>query len=756
MPREKRKHADMTRTLRVLPPYRAVSWPAAAGMLACVCLVADWNSFRAGFLLDNQAILLNDPRLAVADWQRVRDIFAHHYWWPSLESHLYRPLTTLTYWFNYSVLGNGGNPFGYHAVNLLLHWINATFVFALVRGITRRQLASLAAAAVFAVHPLTVESVTNIIGRADLLAALSVLAGLWCYRQVLAAERGRRAVWLAGLGVSYLAGVFCKESAVVLPGVMLLYEVAFLARRAEATRTPVRLLIARVWPAYLSVVPGLVALLWARWILFRDSPLFGQFASDNPIVIAPFWTGVMTAVKVAGYCLALMIWPARLSCDYSYNAVTLFGWTLASGQDPHAWAALAAVIGLAVAAVLAWRRDRAVWFFMGFAAAAYLPTSNLLFPIGTIMAERLVYLPLAAAVPAVVLALAALGERAVAAAPDRLRRVTGLAWAVAVLAVIAAFTARTIQRNEDWTSGQRLWSSSAQAAPESIKVHRALAAIAMESDPSGGRADEAIEIAMRGLRILDEAPLPLPHRPAALYEEIGLYYASKARRLAARGDVNQAGAVMVNAVAMMEQAEDIDREINRQGRERLARRGVSPGAIVDSGTPSIYRNLGWAYLDTGDAVRAVAVLGYLRHIRPAEYESHYMLGVAEGGASEVERARGNLQAAEAHLDRAAVSLIEATLLNPGHAESWRTLERVYGLLAPAPAAVVESGGARALNMEHPLVPGHVRRACADLVRQLAEAGLRDDSVRWRQRAIDEFGMPPDGFSPEQPRLPESR
>ena len=84
-------------------------------------------------------------------------------------------------------------------------------------------------------------------------------------------------------------------------------------------------------------------------MMFRDSPLFGQFASDNPIVIAPFWTGVMTAVKVTGYYLALVIWPAELSCDYSYNAVTLFGWTLTAGQDPHAWAALAVVLGLLAA-----------------------------------------------------------------------------------------------------------------------------------------------------------------------------------------------------------------------------------------------------------------------------------------------------------------------------------------------------------------------------------------------------------------------
>ena len=88
----------------------SLSLPVAASVLALLCLVAYWNSFRAVFLLDNETIILKDPRLRSVDWQSVRDIFTHHYWWPSLESRLFRPVTTLSYWFNYSVLGNGAKP----------------------------------------------------------------------------------------------------------------------------------------------------------------------------------------------------------------------------------------------------------------------------------------------------------------------------------------------------------------------------------------------------------------------------------------------------------------------------------------------------------------------------------------------------------------------------------------------------------------------------------------------------------------------
>ena len=709
----------MRREAAAQGPSRRPGSLAAAGMLALVCVAAYWNSFRAEFLLDNQTIILQDPRLRAAAWQNVEDIFTHHYWWPSLESHLYRPLTTLSYWVDYAVLGHRESPAGYHAVNLLLHWVNAVLAFSLVRSTTHRSMAALVAAAVFASHPLTVESVTNIVGRADLLAGMSVMVGLLLYRRFQRSSGWPRAACLAGRGAAYLAGVFFKESAVVLPGIMLVHDAAFPRGSAPTKPAAVRQWWAGAWPAYLGLLPGLAALMWARWIMFRDSPLFGQFASDNPIAIAPLWTGVMTAVKVAGYYLALMIWPARLSCDYSYNEITLVGWTLASGQDPHAWAALAAVAGLVAVAAVAWRRDRAVVFFLGFAAAAFLPTSNLLFPIGTIMAERLMYLPLVGMAAAAVLVAASAGRRVSDALPEASRRAAGISAGVAVALAIGALIARTVVRNEDWASGRRLWSASAEAAPGSIKVHRALAALAMVSDSSGERADEALALATRGLRILeaDSAdPLPLHHRPAALYGEIAAYQSARARRFAERGEHAQARAALGEAVVMLERAVEIDREINRQGRERLVRGGLDLEAIPDVGTPLFYRNLGEAYLLIGDPMRAVETLSYLRHIHPGSADAHYVLGVAEAAAAEFERSRGRDWQARDHLERAAISLIEAVLLDSGHQLSWQTLARVYGLLTPATPGVLAVGGRPTLNMDHPLVPQHVRQAGAQLVR----------------------------------------
>src|ERR1700744_4679625 len=93
------------------------------GLWLGVCaLLAYANSFQAALTLDNKLILLNDPGLAQRTWQSFATIFTKDYWWPNFPSDLYRPLTTLSYFVNYSLLGEGARPAGYHCGNFLLHW----------------------------------------------------------------------------------------------------------------------------------------------------------------------------------------------------------------------------------------------------------------------------------------------------------------------------------------------------------------------------------------------------------------------------------------------------------------------------------------------------------------------------------------------------------------------------------------------------------------------------------------------------------
>src|SRR5262249_41354404 len=99
--------------------------------LCLVTLVVYSNSFGAGFVMDNRGLILQDVRVRAATAENVNLIFGHTYWWPYGESGLFRPLTTLSYLFNYAILGNGERPAGYHWVNFGLHTVNVLLVYAL-------------------------------------------------------------------------------------------------------------------------------------------------------------------------------------------------------------------------------------------------------------------------------------------------------------------------------------------------------------------------------------------------------------------------------------------------------------------------------------------------------------------------------------------------------------------------------------------------------------------------------------------------
>jgi len=305
-----------------LAPLRSLLLGGLA--LCALTLLAFSNSFTAGFALDNQLLILGDPRLHQAGAQTIKDILQHTYWWPNGESGLYRPLTTLSYLFNYAILGNETHAGGYHVVNLLLHEGNVLLVFALALRLVRRFWTALLIASIWAVHPVLTESVTNIAGRSDLLAAMAVLSGFLLYLKSAETRDWRRVACLAGLAVVTAVGAFSKESAVMLPAVIIAYEIVWWKKRS-----------ALVWGCLATVLP-ITAMLWQRSaVLAASLPAEFPFV-DNPITGADFWTGRLTAIKVLARYLWLTICPLKLSADYSYAEIPLAHGSL---EDWIAWIA---------------------------------------------------------------------------------------------------------------------------------------------------------------------------------------------------------------------------------------------------------------------------------------------------------------------------------------------------------------------------------------------------------------------------------
>jgi tetratricopeptide (TPR) repeat protein len=444
------------------------------GLLA----IAYSNSFQAGLIFDNATIIGRDSRIRQATPQNIEAILTGGYRTVGDAAGLYRPLSSLSYLVNYAVFGNGPRPSGYHWVNLALHCVNVALAYALGIAVFGATAPAWAMAIIWGLHPLLTESVTNIVGRADLMAACGVLAGLLCYLKAGSAAGSRRLAWLAGIAASQAAGLFSKESAVVLPGLMLLYDLAGFERAAWRRR---------------SAAFAVLALPIAVFFYLRSHA--GQHMAipfaDNPLVRAGFWTARLTAIEVIGRSLWLFSWPAKLSADYSYNAVPLFG---SNWEDVLAvTACLAAALLILILSLRARRSERPMLFFLAFFFIAILPTSNLIVLIGSIMAERFLYLPSVALAGFVVAGIYALEQRMA------LRRPLAMQAAWAALGVLCiAFAARTYVRNLDWNDELTLWQSAVNVAPGSAKAHYNLGK-ALESVP--GRLPEAIAEYREALRI---------------------------------------------------------------------------------------------------------------------------------------------------------------------------------------------------------------------------------------------------------------
>ena len=680
------------------PAWPAHRWKILA--LAVLTLLAYSNSFQAGLIFDNSKAILEDARVHAATADNVHLIFHEEYWYKTSTTGLYRPLTTLSYLFNYAMLGNGPNPAGYHWVNLLLHLVNISLVYLLGIRIAENANLAFALAALWGVHPLLTESVTNVVGRADLLAGFGVLAGLLCHLAAVSAPGRWRMVWLAGLAGAAAIGIFSKEAAAVLPGVMLLYDVTWGKPAAWRARAPAYAVLALPFAAYF----------WMRGEILARSPLGMVPFVDNPLTGAGFWTARLTAIGVIGKFLSLFVWPARLSADYSYASIPLFGWRLTDPNDLQTLAALAVCLSATVLAIRWYRRSRPVFFCIVFFFLTLAPTSNVFLSIGSIMAERFLYLPSIGLTGCAVAAIYAVCRRLSPRWPAAQRA----AWAVLGL-VCVSFAARTYARNPDWYNDRSLWASVVRVCPESAKARSLLASILLNAGPT--ELDQAAFEAGRSLAIVDSLPdelnSPQPYEVAA-----------KCYRL--KGDSLTGAAAMEwyrKAAATLERGVRVD----AVSHERIRRLNLAHGKRIGaSGTMSLYLELGRAYLRLSEPEKALPPLAYGRaHSSDPEFTIEL---------SHALRAKGDWE-------QAAIVLVEGLVADAASSRLAGELLELYRQAAPASCAVQVSGGSPSINMECPLVHSQVCAASRNVTLAYRTSGQAARADATARSAVQELGCP---------------
>jgi len=431
--------------------------PVALGLLL-LAVLPYLNGLPDDFTYDDKLIIRDDDRIASP--ANVGEIFTTQYFGGSLRSaQNYRPVVLLTYAVERWVHGN--RAWAFRSVNIQLHAGVTLLLFAWLLDLGFRRGPSLSVACLFAVATIHVEAVTSLVGRAEVLAALLVLASARLWLRATSGESLRFGAY-GGCLAAFLAAVFVKESAVVLPGLVALGEL-FREGRGASPAEAWRRNRPFVRRAFAGLFLPVILLFLVRLLVIRGfliSREAGIWDLENPLV-ALTW-----AVRVADACGLLLRYvaktfvPVHLSADHSAYALRLAS-TL---SDPRAWGgALGLVLCGALAAAL-WTRRPLAAFGAAFFFGTLLPAANLLFPIGTVWAERLAYLP-SAGLFAVAVGLFSPPRREVPRPP-------AWPWREALLVgALAASGPATAMRNRAWKDDATLYADMVQKVPNSAKAH---------------------------------------------------------------------------------------------------------------------------------------------------------------------------------------------------------------------------------------------------------------------------------------------
>src|SRR5688500_18224769 len=404
------------------------------------------NSLWNGFAYDDTWIIHRNTR--VHDIRNLAGIWLTPYW-PSFGSELglYRPLAIFVYAIQWAI--SGGAPWVCHLVSVLLRAGVCILVFLLIERLFSED-AAFGGALLFAVHPLHTEAVANVVGQSELLTALGVLAACLIYvqRPVGPAIAWPRRIALFAL---YAASLLVKESAVVLPGLLVLLD--FAQRRVELNRQSLK----ADWND-VAFVFAMFCVILAAYLTLRLSVL-GNITGIDAAPGLPYLREeyrVLNAFRAWPEFVRLLFLPLDLVVDYAPGIT----FPVESITPMVALGMLLAGITFILMFTTPWRPRAGLvtgWFML-----TILPVSNFLFPIGVLIAERTLYLPSVA-----VAFLAGFAWEAAMKSTIRETRRMAIAGAVAITLL---FGVRTIIRNPDWDSLAAVWKGLQRDHPEAYRA----------------------------------------------------------------------------------------------------------------------------------------------------------------------------------------------------------------------------------------------------------------------------------------------
>lgn len=622
---------------------RAWCWGGAVLLVVAIGLTYR-DSLSAPFIFDDLATVVHNPSIRFL-WPAISFSGQYSPLQPAPGSPVHgRPVVNLSLAANYHFAEL--DPRSYRATNIALHALAAIVLAAIVRRTLRRSFLqerfaavadplAIAAALLWALHPLATECVVYITQRTEVLMALCYFLTMYMAQRYWAAEPTRgRAGWLTLAVLCCLLGMLSKETCATVPAVVLLYERTFVAGSfRQALRAS--------WPLYLGLI--------LTWLPLAALNLHGP---RTPVVgfgngvTGPEWW--LTQSKVLFLYLKLIVWPWPLVIHY---AMPYF---------PDVAAAWPWVIGAAVlATTVAWLTHRGK--SLGFVGASSLIvlSPTLLVPIATeVAAERRLYLVLAAVIPWVVAGCYALSSRMLAGRISRGRRSNEALplrlTMVGVLCAAGCYLLLDVRRVAVYADEVTLWRDAEKHQPENSLVQINLG----DALERTGKVDEAIQHYERALQL---APNFVGHQSLAgalesagrlpeakeHYEEalrlrpdMAALHFSYARLLVKQGETDRARSEYEQALALLPDYRihyalaELD---ETAGKPESARQHYSEALRLKPDYAAAHKRLGILLVGAGQGAEAIEHFEQVLRLEPS-IQAHANLAVACAQAKQPERA----------------------------------------------------------------------------------------------------------------------
>lgn len=315
--------------------------------------------------LDDGYSIIHNPD--IKDFANIAKIFRSSFFGGG---HYYRPLVSFSFMIEYHLFGL--NSFYYNLDNLILHLLIVVSLFYLMLAILKDRMAAFFTSLLFVIHPIHWEAVANIPGRAVILSAFFTVNAFLFFIYFLGRKNNRAMIWYILSLVSLAGGLLSKESAAMLPVVLLSYTF-FIASRPKR---------------YAPLVPFFILI--AGYIFLRSS--LGLVETYPWRSLPELTLGFFTFLRGCLTYLRLLIWPAGLHFDRAQAM-------LLSYHDPDVWATLLVFVIFGFI-LFKFRKglSAAVWFFLSWFWIELFPVSQIVTTIGVgpgyiSTAEHFLYAP---------------------------------------------------------------------------------------------------------------------------------------------------------------------------------------------------------------------------------------------------------------------------------------------------------------------------------------------------------------------------